>query len=82
MSQCLIYLYEYEKALSHIHIALKCSQTEIPMLLRIKLKYRLALCLMQLRDYSKCAEVLKHLKTYCNLEHELEMSKLCIKVWE
>ena len=52
------------------------------MLVRIKLKYRLATCLLKLRDYSKCSEVVRNLKTYCNLEQELGLSKTCVLLWE
>ena len=78
MAQCSINLLMYEQALDHCHKSLKSVQTDLPMLVRIKLKYRLALCLIKLRDYKKCSEVLKNLKTYCNIEQELEMSKTCV----
>lgn len=73
---------QHELALIHVHKALKSSQTELPVLLRIKLKYRLAQSLLELRDYTKCSEVLKHLKTYCNMEQQLQMSKVVVTLWE
>ena len=82
MAQCAINIHHYEKALTHCHKSLKNVQTDLPMLVRIKLKYRLATCLLKLRDYKKCSEVVKNLKTYCNLEQELGLSKTCVQMWE
>lgn len=82
MAQCAINMHHYEKALAHCHKSLRNVQTDLPMLVRIKLKYRLATCLLKLRDYKKCSEVVKNLKTYCNLEQELGLSKTCVQMWE
>ena len=58
MTQCALNLGQTELALSHVHQALKSAQTELPIVLRIKLKYRLAQALLKLRDFRKCKEVL------------------------
>ena len=73
MTQCALNLNQTELALTHVHLALKSAQTELPIVLRIKLKYRLAQALLRLRDFRKCKEVLKNLKTYCGMEHQDDM---------
>jgi hypothetical protein len=38
--------------------------------------------MFKLRDYKKSAEILRNLKTYCNMEQEVSMAKGCNKLWE
>lgn len=74
MAMCSIKLARYEQAFFDCQRALEQSKgAQIEPEIIIKLKYRLALCLAHFRDYKGAANMLKHLKKYCNLHEQVEM---------
>lgn len=68
MSLCSLNMNMHEQAFYDL---LQCQQSSIgadlPSLLTIKIKYRLALILAYLRDFYGSAQILKDLKKYCNV---------------
>ena len=46
---------------------------DLPSLLNIKIKYRTALTVAYLRDYSGAAQILKDLKKFCNVYEQFDL---------
>ena len=78
IAQCLIKLGLFERALLYVHAGLKQAKAcDVSNEVLRKLKFRLALILLELRDYQTAQKLLKQLKLICYEQGDESGGKAC-----
>lgn len=76
MAMCSIKSEMWEQGFDDVQNAISYSRgcDQNPQIM-IKMKYRLAVVLANLREYEQAKNILKHLKKYCNLYEQIDLFK-------